>query len=58
MDRAESIRGDGVDPADDNMLKIAGDGRAAATDVRLRGMDPADEPQKADVAADKPDRAR
>lgn len=53
MSRAGRIRGGGVDPKDDNMLAIAGDGRAAAADVRLRYMEPQDEPQKADVAADK-----
>lgn len=34
-DRAEMIRNRSVDPADDNMLKVTGDGRRAALDLRL-----------------------
>ena len=34
-DRAEKVRGRGVDPSEDNMLKISGDGRRAALDMRL-----------------------
>jgi len=34
-DRAETVRGRGVDPSEDNMLKISGDGRRAALDMRL-----------------------
>ena len=34
-DRAEKVRGRGVDPSEDNMLKISGDGRCAALDMRL-----------------------
>jgi N12 class adenine-specific DNA methylase/superfamily II DNA/RNA helicase len=33
--RAEDVRGGQVDPRDDNMLKIVGDGRKAALDLRL-----------------------
>jgi hypothetical protein len=33
--RAERLSGGGVDPRDDNMLKITGDGRRAALDMRL-----------------------
>jgi N12 class adenine-specific DNA methylase len=41
--RAERLRKERVDPAVDNMLKITGEGRKAALDVRL--IDPAAEPQ-------------
>jgi N12 class adenine-specific DNA methylase len=34
-DRAERVRSRGVDPSEDNMLKISGDGRRAALDMRL-----------------------
>jgi len=34
-ERAEEVRGGKVDPKDDNMLKIVGEGRKAALDVRL-----------------------
>ena len=34
--RAEDIRNRGVHPRQDNMLKVSGDGRAAALDLRLR----------------------
>jgi N12 class adenine-specific DNA methylase len=39
--RAERLRGRRVDPSEDNMLKITGDGRKAALDLRLvqRGRD-------------------
>jgi N12 class adenine-specific DNA methylase len=39
--RAERLRGGRVDPSEDNMLKITGDGRKAALDLRLvqRGRD-------------------
>ena len=36
--RAGKIRGGGVQPKDDNMLKVTGDGRKAALDVRLVGL--------------------
>ncbi|MGP3505404.1 DEAD/DEAH box helicase family protein [Paracidovorax citrulli] len=35
VERAERIRGGGVAPSEDNMLKITGDGRKAALDLRL-----------------------
>ena len=38
-ERAEQVRSGVVDPTEDNMLKISGDGRAAALDVRLVGLD-------------------
>jgi N12 class adenine-specific DNA methylase len=34
-DRADAVRGGGVDPREDNILKISGDGRKAALDMRL-----------------------
>jgi len=37
--RAEKVRGGQVDPKDDNMLKIVGEGRKAALDLRLLGFD-------------------
>lgn len=37
--RAEQIRNRSVDPAEDNMLKVTGDGRRAALDTRLVGLD-------------------
>ncbi len=37
--RAERIRNRAVDPAEDNMLKVTGDGRRAALDLRLVGLD-------------------
>jgi N12 class adenine-specific DNA methylase len=36
--RAEKLKRGGVDPADDNMLKITGEGRKAALDLRLVGL--------------------
>lgn len=39
-ERAERVRGRLVDPTVDNMLKISGDGRAAALDMRLVGIEP------------------
>lgn len=38
--RAEALRGGGVDPKVDNMLKISGDGRKAALDPRLADLPP------------------
>ena len=35
VDRAQRLRSGGVDPRTDNMLKITGDGRKAALDMRL-----------------------
>lgn len=56
-DRAERVKSGGVDPHDDNMLKITSEGRLAALDLRLTPDHPAgqpfglDVPTKADVAA-------
>lgn len=50
-ERAERVRNRAVDPTEDNMLKITGDGRRAALDLRLVGQPPADR-GKLDVAAE------
>jgi len=50
--RADAVRARAVKPNQDNMLKISGDGRAAALDLRLVG-ERTDETTKLDVAADK-----
>ena len=42
IERAERLRTARVDPSVDNMLKITGDGRKAALDMRL--VNPVDEP--------------
>jgi hypothetical protein len=39
VDRAQRLKSGGVDPRTDNMLKITGDGRKAALDMRLVGGD-------------------
>ncbi len=39
-ERAERVRNRAVDPTEDNMLKITGDGRRAALDLRLVGEPP------------------
>jgi hypothetical protein len=39
VERAQKLRNGGVDPRTDNMLKITGDGRKAALDMRLVGGD-------------------
>ncbi len=44
-DRAEVIRGGGVDPKTDNMLKITNDGRKLALDMRLINPLAADDPK-------------
>jgi hypothetical protein len=49
--RAEAVRGRAVMPDEDNMLKITGDGRKAALDLRLVGL-PQVGPSKVDAAAD------
>ena len=49
-DRAEKVRSRGVSPEEDNMLKISGDGRRAALDLRLAGL-PQDTPGKIEAAA-------
>lgn len=47
VERAEAIRNGGVKPSEDNMLKVTGDGRKAALDVRLVGLPaPADKSGK------------
>ena len=53
-ERAERLRTARVDPCVDNMLKITGDGRKAALDMRL--VEPAGEPEgetKLDLAVDR-----
>jgi len=49
--RAEDVRQRKVPPEDDNMLKITGDGRRAALDLRLVGADPDPDGGKVTVAA-------
>jgi hypothetical protein len=49
--RAEDIRNRSVDPTEDNMLKVTGDGRRAALDLRLVGGDPPAEGGKLTTAA-------
>jgi len=49
--RAERIRNRSVDPSEDNMLKVTGDGRRAALDLRLVGADAAADGGKLTVAA-------
>ena len=51
-ERAERVRSRQVDKFADNMLKISSDGRAAALDMRLVGVQPT-QPGKIDVAADR-----
>ena len=48
--RAEKVRNRAVTPEEDNMLKISGDGRRAALDMRLVGL-PQDGPGKTAAAA-------
>ena len=55
-ERAEIVKGRGVDPTEDNMLKIVTDGRKAALDMRLvsdhaTGDHPTGEASKLDAAA-------
>ena len=40
MARAEAVSRGAVRPEEDNMLKITGDGRKAALDLRLVGLTP------------------
>jgi N12 class adenine-specific DNA methylase len=49
--RAERLRGGGVDPSEDNMLKITGEGRKAALDLRLVGIGKDQPNNKLSVAA-------
>jgi len=51
-DRAAKVRNRAVDPDEDNMLKISGDGRRAALDLRLLGL-PQTTPGKVSAAADR-----
>lgn len=51
-ERAEKIRSRSVSPEEDNMLKVTGDGRRAALDMRLVGLRQ-DEPGKIAAAADR-----
>jgi N12 class adenine-specific DNA methylase/SAM-dependent methyltransferase len=51
-ERADRIRNRTVSPEEDNMLKVSGDGRKAALDLRLIGQ-PMDTPGKIDAAADR-----
>jgi len=51
-DRAERVRNRAVDPTEDNMLKISGDGRRAALDLRLVGEHQDQKTAKVTVAAD------
>lgn len=55
-DRAEKVRARLVEPTEDNMLKISGEGRAAALDLRLVGQEPPEDelfhvPTKLETAA-------
>ena len=51
--RAEAVRSRAVRPEEDNMLKISSDGRAAALDLRLRGLDRPGGVTKLDAVADR-----
>ena len=51
--RAEAVRARAVRPEEDNMLKISGDGRAGALDLRLLGRARPEGPTKIDVAAER-----
>ena len=51
-DRAEKVRSRAIGPDEDNMLKISGDGRRAALDLRLVGLEQ-ETPGKAAVAAER-----
>ena len=51
-ERAEKVRTRAVGPDEDNMLKITGDGRHAALDLRLVGL-PRDPAGKIAAAADR-----
>jgi hypothetical protein len=50
-DRAQSVQAGTVKPEDDNMLKVTGDGRRAALDLRLVGQGPDPDGGKVVVAA-------
>lgn len=51
-DRADMIAARGVDPRDDNMLKLSSDGRRAALDLRLVNPDTTPSTTKIETAAD------
>jgi hypothetical protein len=51
-ERADKVRSRAVGPVEDNMLKISGDGRRAALDLRLVGLEQ-EPPGKAMVAAER-----
>ncbi|MGQ0680618.1 MAG: helicase [Actinomycetota bacterium] len=53
VERAEAVRSGAVPPEEDNMLKIAGDGRKAALDLRLVGRLPDPQGGKLAAAADR-----
>jgi N12 class adenine-specific DNA methylase len=53
VERAEAIRNRNVRPEEDNMLKVAGDGRRAALDLRLMGLNPDPSGGKVAVVADR-----
>ena len=52
VERAEKLRGTRPEKGEDNILKIVGEGAAAALDLRLLGLQTT-EPQKLDVSADR-----
>jgi len=45
IDRTDVIRGGGVDPKDDNMLKVVSEGKKAALDMRLVDPEAQDRPE-------------
>ena len=51
--RAEAVARGAVQPGEDNMLKITGDGRKAALDLRLVGLTPDPDGGKTTAAADR-----
>ncbi|MPZ28465.1 MAG: helicase [Micromonosporaceae bacterium] len=53
VERAEKVRGRAVEPGEDNMLKVTGDGRKAALDLRLVGLPPAPDGGKVAALAEK-----
>ncbi len=53
VERAEAVRSKGVTPEEDNMLKIVGDGRKAALDLRLVHQPPDPEGGKLAAAAER-----
>ena len=53
VERAERVRTRAVHPSEDNMLKVSGDGRKAALDLRLVGEAPDPDGGKIAAAADR-----